>query len=62
MTLKELREKSVEQLIAIVISTSCSTTKAAIQQEERVFKVLAERGVLDYNAMRTEMKRRDLWR
>lgn len=61
MTLKDLREMSTEQLISKAMSTSCSMTKAAQQQEEKVFRVLSERGVINFDAMKEELKRAGMW-
>ena len=58
---KELNEMSTEKLIGILILQSNSTTKASRQTEEKVFRLLAERNVIDYDAMKSEYERIAMW-
>ena len=56
-TLKELNEMSTEKLIGVLVIHSSSMTKSSKQTEDRVFKILAERNVIDYDAMKKEYER-----
>lgn len=60
-TLKELKEMSTEALIGCLVVHSNSMTKASQQTEEKVFRVLAERNVIDYDAMKKEYERIGMW-
>ena len=60
-TLKDLKEMTTEELIGKLVIGSSSTTKSTIQQEDKIFKVLAERNVIDYDAMKREFRRIHLW-
>ena len=52
-TIKELEEMSTERLIGILVISSGSTTKATKSTEEKVFKILEKRNVIEYKAMQT---------
>lgn len=58
---KELKEMSTERLIGILIINSSSMTKSARKAEERVFKELSGRKVIDYEAMKEEYGRIGMW-
>lgn len=58
---KELKEMSTEQLIGILVINSSSMTKASKQTEEKVFKELSDRKVIDYDAMKAEYERIGMW-
>ena len=60
-TQKELKEMTTEQLIGLLAITSSSETKSARQTEDGVFKTLAVRGVIDYEAMKKEYERILMW-
>ena len=60
-TKKELKEMSTEQLIGILIISSSSMTKSARQTEEKVFKELSDRKVIDYDVMKAEYERIGMW-
>lgn len=60
-TLKELKEMTTEQLIGGLVTTSNSTTKSSKQTEDKIFKILAERNVIDYDAMKAEYERIGMW-
>lgn len=60
-TIKELNEMSTEKLIGILILQSNSMTKASRQTEEKVVRLLAERNVIDYDAMKVEYERLGMW-
>ena len=60
-TQKELKEMSTERLIGILVINSSSTTKSSKQTEEKVFKELSDRKVIDYNTMKTEYERIGMW-
>ena len=60
-TFKELREMNIEKLIALLVIHSNSMTKTAKQTEEKIFMVLAERNVIDYEVMEKEYKRICMW-
>lgn len=60
-TLKELKEMSTEELICKLVTTSSTMTKAVKQTEDKIFKVLAERNVINYDVMKTEYKRMGMW-
>ena len=60
-SLKELNEMSTEKLIGVLVIHSSSMTKASKQTEDRVFKILAERNVIDYDAMKKEYERLAMW-
>lgn len=57
ITLKELREKTTEELIGALVMSSDSTTKSSKEQEKKIFKVLEERKVIDYEKMVKEYER-----
>lgn len=58
---KELKEMSTEQLIGVLIGISDSMTKSAKQTEDKVFKVLSDRKVIDYDTMKAEYERIGMW-
>ena len=58
---KELKEMSTEQLIGILVVNSSSMTKSSKQTEEKVFMELADRKVIDYDAMKAEYERIGMW-
>ena len=60
-TKKELKEMSTERLIGILIISSNSMTKSSKQTEEKVFKELSNRKVIDYDAMKAEYERIGMW-
>ncbi|MGF0102028.1 hypothetical protein [Bariatricus sp. SGI.019] len=60
-TKKELKEMSTERLIGILIINSDSETKSTRQLEEKVFKELSDRKVIDYDAMKVEYERIGMW-
>ena len=60
-SLKELKEMSTEKLIGVLVIHSSSMTNASKQTEDRVFKILAERKVIDYDAMKNEYERIAMW-
>ena len=60
-TKKELKEMSTEQLIGILVVNSSSMTKSSKQTEEKVFKELSNRKVIDYDAMKAEYERIGMW-
>lgn len=60
-TIKELTEMSTERLICVLVLQADSQTKASRQTEEKVFKILAERKVIDYDAMKKEYERIAMW-
>lgn len=60
-TKKELKEMSTERLIGILIINSSSATKLTKQVEEKVFKELSDRKVIDYNTMKAEYERIGMW-
>lgn len=59
--LKTLREMSNERLIGLLAILSHSETKSTRMTEDKIFKVLSERGVIDYDAMKNEYKRILIW-
>ena len=60
-TKKELKEMSTERLIGILIISSSSMTKSERQTEEKVFKELSDRKVIDYDVMKAEYERIGMW-
>ena len=60
-TIKELNAKSTEELIGVLILQADSMTKASRQTEEKVFKLLAERNVIDYDSMKKEYETIGMW-
>lgn len=60
-TIKELKEMSTEQLIIELVMTCNDMTKDAKKREDRVFKLLSERNVIDYDNMVEEYKKALLW-
>lgn len=60
-TLKELRKMSTEQLIGSLVVSSNSMTKSSKQTEDKIFKILSERKVVDYYAMKKEYERIGMW-
>ena len=60
-TKKELKEMSTERLIGILIINSSSMTKSSKHKEEKVFKELSDRKVIDYDAMKEEYERIGMW-
>lgn len=59
--LKELKEMSTEQLIGCLVMYSSSTTKSSKQAEDKIFKILSDRKVVDYDAMKAEYERIGMW-
>lgn len=60
-TIKELKEMSTERLIGVLIIHSSSETKQSRQLEEKIFKELAGRKVIDYDTMKKEYERIGMW-
>jgi hypothetical protein len=60
-TLKELKEKSTEKLILILALGVHDESKANRKKEEWIFKILADRGVINYNDMEKIYKEYNLW-
>ena len=63
-TLKELKEMSTEQLITklvMICGNDGKLLKQDVQTEERIFKILAERNVINYEAMKKEYEKNLLW-
>lgn len=60
-TLKELKEMGTERLIGILVINSSSMTKSSKQTEDKVFKELSDRKVVDYDAMKAEYERIGMW-
>ena len=60
-TKKELKEMSTERLIGILIISSSSMTKSSKQTEEKVFRELYDRKVIDYDVMKAEYERIGMW-
>ena len=60
-TNKELEKMSTEQLIGVLVRKSSSATKASMQTEDKVFKELAKRGVIDYDTMKQEYESIGMW-
>lgn len=60
-TLKELEEKSTEELIGILAVNANSMTKSSKQTEDKTFKVLSSRKVIDYDAMKKEYEKIGMW-
>lgn len=60
-TKKELKEMSTERLIGILVINSSSMTKSSKQTEEKVFKELSDKKVIDYDAMKAEYERIGMW-
>lgn len=60
-TKKELKEMSTERLVGILVINSSSMTKSSKQTEEKVFKELSDRQVVDYDAMKAEYERIGMW-
>lgn len=60
-SLKELKEMSTERLIGELTTCSSSMTKTSKKREDNIFKVLSERNVIDYEAMKREYERIGMW-
>lgn len=60
-SLKELDEMRTEQLIGKLIMGSDSMTKSSRQAEDKIFKILSKRKVIDYEAMKAEYERIGMW-
>lgn len=58
---KELKEMSTEKLIGILVINSSSMTKESKQTEDKIFKTLSDRKIIDYNAMKAEYERIGMW-
>ena len=58
---KELKEMSTERLIGILVINSSSATKSTNQVEEKIFRELSDRKVIDYDVMKTEYERIGMW-
>ena len=52
---------NIERLIGISLINSSSMTKSTKQVEEKVFKELSDRKVIDYDAMKAEYERIGMW-
>ena len=52
---------STERLIGILVINSSSTTKSTKQVEEKIFRELSDRKVIDYDAMKAEYERIGMW-
>ena len=59
-SLKELKEKSTEELIGKLLEIQMPN-KSSKQTEEKIFKILAERKIIDYDAMKKECEKLLLW-
>ena len=60
-TKKELEKMTTEQLIGLLIVNSSSMTKESKKIEDRIFKVLSERKIIDYDVMKAEYERIGMW-
>lgn len=60
-SLKELKGMSVEQLIGILVTNSSSETKSSRLTEEKIFKVLSTRKIIDYDTMKKEYEKMYMW-
>lgn len=60
-TQKELREYSTERLLVALVHSGSSMNKSAKKDEDNIFKVLAERNVINYDDMKTEYERCGMW-
>lgn len=60
-TVKELKNMNTERLIGNLIQNSVSLTKSSKQTEDRIFKILAERHVIDYDTMKSEYEKLGMW-
>lgn len=60
-SLKELKEMSTEQLIGCLATNSSSMTRSSRQTEDKIFKILSDRKVFDYDAMKAEYERIGMW-
>ena len=52
---------STEQLIGKLIIGSDSMTKSSKQTEDKIFKILSRRKVIDYETMKAEYERIGMW-
>ena len=60
-TKKELEKMTAEQLIGMLVVNSSSMTKESKKIEDRIFKVLSERKIIDYDVMKAEYERIGMW-
>ncbi len=60
-SLKELKGMTTEKLICQLVLSSGSQTKLARQTEDKVFKILSENGVIDYEKMKSEYEMIGMW-
>lgn len=60
-SVKELKEMSTEQLIGSLVVNASSMTKSSKQTEDKIFKILADRKVIDYDTMKTEYEKIGMW-
>lgn len=58
---KELRELSTERLIVILAQLGSSMKKSTLKTEDNIFKVLAERKMINYDAMKAEYENCGMW-
>ena len=60
-TKKELEKMNTEQLIGLLIVNSSSMTKESKQTEDKIFKTLSDRKIIDYVEMKAEYERIGMW-
>ena len=60
-TKKELEKMNTEQLIGMLIVNSSSMTKESKQTEEKIFKTLSDRKIIDYVEMKKEYEKIGMW-
>ena len=60
-TKKELEKMTTEQLIGLLIVNSSSMTKESKQTEDKIFKTLSDRKIIDYDTMKAEYERIGMW-
>lgn len=60
-TLKELREMSTERLIIELVSGANTMGDSVRKKEEKIFRILEERNVIDYKVMEQEYKNKHYW-
>ena len=60
-TKKELEKMNTEQLIGLLIVNSSSMTKESKQTEDKIFKTLFDRKIIDYVEMKAEYERIGMW-
>ena len=52
---------NTEQLIGLLIVNSSSMTKESKQTEDKIFKTLSDRKIIDYVEMKAEYERIGMW-